>query len=47
VAAAAWATSLALVDGPAAVAAPLSSRHDYLADVDRVGDVPAFLASFA
>jgi hypothetical protein len=47
VAAVAWAVALGVVDGPEALAAPLTSPHDYLADVDRVGNVPAFLGSFA
>jgi methylthioxylose transferase len=45
-AAAAWALALNTVDGPGALVAPLTSPHDYLADVDRVGNAPAFLATF-
>jgi len=45
-AAATWAVALALVDGPAALAAPLTSPHDYLADVPRVHGPWSFLSSF-
>lgn len=45
-AAGAWATLLALTDGPGALTAPLRTRYEYLAAVHRVGDVHAFLAHF-
>jgi hypothetical protein len=44
--AAGWAVALALVDGPAALAEPLTTRWEYLADVDRVGALGPFLATF-
>ena len=47
VGAAAWAVALALVDGPASLAAPLTSPHDYLADVGRVEGGSSFLPTFA
>ncbi len=46
-AAAAWTLALALVDGPASLAAPLTSPHDYLADVPRVDGAWSLLPSFA
>ncbi|GAA0236173.1 hypothetical protein [Cryptosporangium japonicum] len=46
VAGAAWAVSLALVDGVRALGAPLTTRWEYLHDVDRVGAVPEFLRTF-
>jgi hypothetical protein len=45
-AAAAWAVALAATDGVGALAAPLTEPHEYLADVDRVGDASTFLATF-
>ncbi len=44
--AAAWAVALAVGDGWAALPAPLQSRYEYLAAVDRVGSPGAFLSSF-
>jgi hypothetical protein len=44
---AAWTLALGMVDGTDTLTAPLTGPHDYLADVDRVGNVPAFLATFA
>lgn len=47
IAAAAWAVSLALVDGAEALTRPLQNRYDYLHDVPLVGDAPgAFLETF-
>jgi methylthioxylose transferase len=46
VCAAAWAVALALVDGPRTLAEPLTTRWEYLADVDRVGVLGPFLATF-
>jgi hypothetical protein len=45
-AAAAWAVSLAVVDGWAGLTTPLEARTEYLADVGRVGSPGAFLSSF-
>jgi hypothetical protein len=45
-AAAAWAVSLALVDGWAGLTVPLEARTEYLADIGRVGSPGAFLSSF-
>jgi hypothetical protein len=44
-----WAVALAAVAGPAAIAAPLGSPSEYLAEVDRVNTmgVRAFLATFS
>ncbi len=44
--AAVWAMVLASGDGLHAVAAPLTTRWDYLVDLPRVGSVPAFLSGF-
>lgn len=44
--AAAWIVLLALTDGAGALTAPLESRYEYLAAVDRVGSPTAFLSSF-
>ncbi len=41
-----WTVALALTDGPNALSAPLESRYEYLAAVDRVGSPTAFLSSF-
>jgi hypothetical protein len=46
IAAAAWAVSLALIDGWEGLTTPLEARTEYLADVDRVGAPGAFLSSF-
>ncbi len=47
VAAAGWAVSLGVAGGGVdALAAPLTSRHDYLHDVDRVTDLGAYLRTF-
>lgn len=46
VASAAWAVSLALVDGGAALGRPIATAAEYLADIPRVHGVPAFLAGF-
>jgi len=46
VGAAGWAVALAVTDGPAALGAPLTTRWEYLADVDRVGAIRPFLATF-
>ena len=47
VAAAAWAISLALVDGGNGLASPVDSPNEYLADVPAVGDHPgAFVRDF-
>jgi hypothetical protein len=45
-AAGSWAVALALTDGPRALAEPLTTRWEYLADVDRVGAIGPFLATF-
>jgi len=45
-AAAAWAVSLALVDGWQGLTRPLEFRAEYLADVAKVGSPGAFLATF-
>ncbi len=45
-AAAAWAVSLALVDGASGLTGGLESRHDYLANVDRVHGWGEFLSGF-
>ncbi|WP_372791704.1 hypothetical protein [Paraconexibacter sp.] len=45
-AALAWTVALALTDGPDALSAPLETRYEYLAAVDRVGSPTAFLSSF-
>jgi hypothetical protein len=45
-AAAAWAVSLALVDGWEGLTTPLEARTEYLSDVDRVASPGAFLSSF-
>lgn len=47
-AAAAWAVSLAVVAGPAAIAAPLTTRYEYLADVHRIAAMSSgtFLRTF-
>lgn len=47
VAAATWTVALALVDGPRAIPAPLTSPHDYLADLPRVRGSLSWLSSFA
>ena len=41
-----WTVALALGDGPSALTAPLESRYEYLAAVDRVGSPTAFLGTF-
>ncbi len=46
-AAAAWAVSLALVDGRNALGRPISTGAEYLADVHRVHGLHTFLAGFA
>jgi hypothetical protein len=46
-ASAAWAVSLALVDGGAALGRPIATRAEYLADVPRVHGLGAFLSGFA
>jgi methylthioxylose transferase len=46
VAAAAWAVSLALVDGVQGLTSPLEARTEYLADVANVGSPGAFLSTF-
>jgi hypothetical protein len=45
-AAAGWAVSLALVDGPEALPAPLQTRYEYLNDVPLVTSPGDFLATF-
>jgi hypothetical protein len=45
-AAAAWAVSLALVDGVQGLTSPLEARTEYLADVGNVGSPGAFLSTF-
>jgi methylthioxylose transferase len=45
-AAAAWAVSLALVDGAQGLTSPLEARTEYLADVANVGSPGAFLSTF-
>jgi hypothetical protein len=45
-AAALWAVTLALVDGVGALAEPLTTRWEYLVNVDRVGGLRPFLATF-
>ncbi len=45
-AAAAWAVSLALVDGVHSLTRPLEARTEYLADVVHVGSPGAFLSTF-
>jgi len=44
--AAAWAVALALTAGPHALAEPLTTRWEYLADVGRVRAIGPFLATF-
>jgi hypothetical protein len=47
VGAAAWAVALGLVGGgPAALAAPLTTRYEYLADLGRVGGIGDFVRHF-
>ncbi|MDP9325152.1 MAG: hypothetical protein M3O87_01270, partial [Candidatus Dormibacteraeota bacterium] len=46
VASAAWAVSLALVDGGAALGRPIATAAEYLADVPRVHGLHAFLSGF-
>jgi hypothetical protein len=46
VAAAAWAVSLALVDGVQGLTSPLEARTEYLADVANVGSPGVFLSTF-
>ncbi|MEO6712525.1 MAG: hypothetical protein ABIM89_03735 [Mycobacteriales bacterium] len=46
VVAAAWATSLAAVDGLSAIAAPLTQDDEYLADVRRVGSLRSLLSTY-
>lgn len=41
-----WTVLLALTDGVDALSAPLETRYEYLAAVDRVGSPTAFLSSF-
>ncbi len=41
-----WAVALAAGDGWRALTAPLESRYEYLAAVDRIGSTHAFLSSF-
>lgn len=43
---AAWAVALALIDGWTGLTSALDSRHDYLADVDKIGSPVGFLSSF-
>lgn len=45
-AAACWAVSLALVDGPEGIRKPLTARAEYLHDLGRVHDVTGFLGGF-
>ncbi|PZS29294.1 MAG: hypothetical protein DLM59_13100, partial [Pseudonocardiales bacterium] len=45
-ASAAWAVSLALVDGGAALGRPIATNAEYLADVPRVHGLHAFLSGF-
>jgi methylthioxylose transferase len=45
-AAAAWAVSLALVDGWVGLTTPVEARTEYLSDVHRVGSPGVFLSSF-
>ncbi len=46
--AAGWAIALAVVDGPGALSAPLSTEHEYLAAIGTVGDDPVgWLGRFA
>jgi hypothetical protein len=45
-AAAGWAVALALSSGWDALAAPMATEHEYAADVDRVGDLGTFLATY-
>jgi len=43
----AWSIALGLVGGgPSALAAPLTTRYEYLADVSRIGDLGAFVRNF-
>ncbi|MGH9025713.1 MAG: hypothetical protein ACRDWD_06290, partial [Acidimicrobiia bacterium] len=44
--AAAWAVSLALLDGPAGLTDPVLENHEYIHDVSAVGAVGDFLAGF-
>ncbi len=44
--AAAWAVSLALVEGPAALAAPLTAPSEYPHDVGRVADLDTYVRTF-
>ncbi len=44
--AAVWAMALAATLGPGALAEPLTTRWEYLTDVDQVGTIGSFLASF-
>ncbi|MFD0560444.1 hypothetical protein FB566_3903 [Stackebrandtia endophytica] len=44
--AACWPVALALVDGPAALTAPLLTPYEYLHDVGRVPDLTTFLSGF-
>ena len=43
---AAWAVALALSSGWDALAAPMATEHEYVADVGRVGDLGTFLSTF-
>ncbi len=44
--AAAWAVALALSSSWRALAAPMATEHEYVADVGRVGDLGTFLSTF-
>jgi hypothetical protein len=44
--AAAWAVALALSSSWSALAAPMATEHEYVADVGRVGDLGTFLSTF-
>lgn len=45
-AAALWAVTVALVRGWGRLAEPMASKHEYVADVGRVGDLGSFLSTF-
>ena len=44
--AAGWAVALAVNGGWGALAAPMATEHEYVADVDRVGDLGTFLSTY-
>ncbi len=44
--AAAWAVALAVSSGWGALAAPMATEHEYVADVGRVGDLGTFLSTY-